>query len=201
MEPLVLGERLVYQSTRAPIPAKPPTLWYWFLCTGIIFATLLLVVGHFVRRHWAPRVLFILLALPWVLLMGVGGFVIVWGWMITDHAVAKYNENLLHLSPLMLPLVVFLPKLVVGRRTSFKLVRCLAVGAAGGSLLGLLLKVLPSFYQYNWDIIALALPVNVALAFIVWRLADVAEGNLARATAGQTSSRELKSNEGVAKVK
>jgi hypothetical protein len=138
-------------------------------------------------------VLFILLALPWVLLMGIGGVIILWGWGITDHAVARYNENLLHISPLLLPLVIILPKLVVGRRARARVARWLAVAAAGGSLLGLLLKVLPQFYQYNWDIIALTLPVNLALAFIVWRLAVEVEAAQARAAkADGMSARKVK---------
>ncbi len=196
MVPLVLQERLVYQSTRPPMPAQPPRLWPRFGMGGGALAILLLILGHFVRRHWAPRALFILLALPWVMLMGIGGVIILWGWGITDHAVARYNENVLHVSPLLLPLVIFLPKLALGRRTRARAARWLAVAAAGGSLLGLLLKVLPQFYQYNWDIIALTLPVNLAMAFIIWRLAVVVEARQARTTEGNGSGgRKMKATD------
>ena len=39
------------------------------------------------------------------------------------------------------------------------------------SLLGVLLKVLPWFHQVNGEIVALALPINLAIAWAAWRLA------------------------------
>lgn len=36
------------------------------------------------------------------------------------------------------------------------------------SVLGVLVKVLPPFNQDNWNIIALAMPVNVAFAAVFW---------------------------------
>ena len=45
------------------------------------------------------------------------------------------------------------------------------------SAAGLLLKALPMFFQVNWVIIALCLPVNAALAYAVWTMSrkDVAQ--------------------------
>jgi hypothetical protein len=39
------------------------------------------------------------------------------------------------------------------------------------SVLGLLLKVLPWFHQVNGEIVALALPINCAIAWAAWVLA------------------------------
>jgi hypothetical protein len=39
---------------------------------------------------------------------------------------------------------------------------------AATSVLGVLVKVLPVFNQDNWNLIALALPVNVAFAAVFW---------------------------------
>jgi hypothetical protein len=39
---------------------------------------------------------------------------------------------------------------------------------AATSVLGVLVKVLPTFNQDNWNVIALALPVNVAFAAVFW---------------------------------
>jgi hypothetical protein len=38
-------------------------------------------------------------------------------------------------------------------------------------VLGLLLKVLPWFHQVNGEIVALALPINLAVAWAAWCLA------------------------------
>jgi hypothetical protein len=53
--------------------------------------------------------------------------------------------------------------------------RWLAVLAVAGALIGLILKLTPLFFQYNYDIIAVTLPVNLAMAFIVWRLVDLSK--------------------------
>jgi hypothetical protein len=89
----------------------------------------------------------------------------------TDHAIAYRNLNLSQLSPFALPLVLFLPALAYGARWAAKWALRLSLVVAAMSVLGLLLKVLPWFHQVNGEMIAMALPVNLAVAWAAWRLA------------------------------
>ncbi len=169
-EPLILREK-TSPSTRTPELQSPPALAPWFLAVGMGIAIPYALLGRMVRRHWAWRWSFVLVTLPWLLLMGLGGAFILWGWIATDHDVTRPNENVLHVSILALPLAVLLPMLVFGWQRSFMAARNITILMAGLSLLGLMLKALPGFYQVNWVIIALCLPPNLALAYVAWRLA------------------------------
>ncbi|HET6249968.1 MAG TPA: DUF4105 domain-containing protein [Tepidisphaeraceae bacterium] len=170
--PLVKSDQTLYVSTRPPEPSRPPVMTPWLLMLGVLVGAALAGLGHFARRHWAARWGFILVALPWTLLMGVGGAIILWMWLATDHIVTRYNENVMHVSILALPLIVLVPMLALGKRRGSALAQRLVFAMAGISILGMALKVTPWFYQGNWPIIALCLPVNIALAYAVWVMAQ-----------------------------
>jgi hypothetical protein len=110
---------------------------------------------------------FVILAMAWLLLIGVGGVISAWGWFFTDHFVAKYNENLLHITPLALVLLALLPGASGGGRP---LAFVVSATIAGLSLLGLALKLTPFFFQVNGDMIALCLPVHLSLCWSMWQL-------------------------------
>jgi hypothetical protein len=100
------------------------------------------------------------LSAGWTLLVGIFGLVLAGLWAFTDHAAAYQNENLLQLNPLQLAL---LPMLL---RTTWSSTR--GVWIAGFlailSLAGLLLKLVPGFYQVNGEIIGLSLPIHIGVA-------------------------------------
>jgi hypothetical protein len=70
---------------------------------------------------------------------------------------------------LALPLLWLIPRALrlraKGRGSAF----VLAAIVAGVSITGLLLKVLPGFYQVNGSVIALALPAHLGIAAALWR--------------------------------
>jgi hypothetical protein len=111
-----------------------------------------------------------MLAWIWVLVTGTAGAVLAGLWGLTDHAAAYYNENVLQMNILALPLVWLLPGLVRRKRSSARLTLRLATVVAAISLVGLILKLLPQFYQINGQVIALALPAHVGVAAGLWRL-------------------------------
>jgi hypothetical protein len=119
------------------------------------------------------RVGFYFLALGWVLLSGLGGLVLAGLWGLTDHTAAYYNENLLQLNLLALPLVWLIPRAAGERIGRARAASTLALLVAAMSLLGLVLKVLPAFYQMNGQVIALALPAQLGLAAGLVRRARV----------------------------
>jgi hypothetical protein len=83
-------------------------------------------------------------------------------WFGTDHLMTRANENVLQLNPLALLLLVLVPLALASDRWGKPAV-IIAGLVAAGSLLGAAVKILPGFDQANWQVIALAAPINVAL--------------------------------------
>lgn len=103
----------------------------------------------------------------WSSLCGFAGCFLLYGWFLTDHTWTRDNENLLQLSPLLLPLVVLVPMHLRGRGHAGRAALALAAAALTGSLVGMMLQALPMMNQVNGEIIALALPANAGLAVAV----------------------------------
>jgi hypothetical protein len=168
--PLVKEENVLYQSTRPDNPARPPDTVQWFLLVGLVLSGIYLALGHFVRQSTRARWALVVLSLPWLLLMGLAGPFLVYAWFCTDHVVTARNENILHVSPLMLPVILLFPMLVLGKHRWASATRWLTLSAAAIAVIATTLKATPAFYQVNDDIISLTLPVNLAIAFIAWKL-------------------------------
>jgi hypothetical protein len=105
-----------------------------------------------------------------VLLTGVAGVVLAGLWGLTDHAAAYHNENVLQANLLALPLLWLIPKSLRAGSSHRRAALILATLVAAISLGGLILKLLPQFYQVNGDVIALALPAHLGVAAALWRL-------------------------------
>ena len=163
--PLVASEDTVFESG-VPVPVRPPSWLPGFLAVGVTLGGLLVVLARVTRP--GGRGLFGVLAGLWGLLAGLAGLVMSLLWLLTDHAITARNENLLQISPLLLLVAVLLPFARTAPR--WRVLRRITTTVAALSLLGLLLKVLPWFHQSNLTIIALALPVNLGLAWGVRRL-------------------------------
>jgi hypothetical protein len=167
----------------APPHSIPPSLLAGVLLGGAFVGLTLQMVR---RRLWA-RITFLVLGMSWLLLISIGGVVSTWGWAATDHFVCKYNENLLHVTPLALVLLVLLPAASGGGR---RLAFVVSAIIAGLSLLGLALKVTPFFFQVNGDMIALCLPVHLALCWSMWRLSKLPPRVKADSPVGKRKSPE-----------
>ncbi len=166
--PLVLSDVRLYPGGRAAVLNKPPLYAPWLLLFGVLLGAIYAGLARQVGRHWAIRWGFILATFPWLLLMSGGGAFMWWAWLGTDHAVARNNENVMHVSVLSLALLVLVPRLALGRLRRVVLVGRIAFTIVGISVAGLLLKGLPWFDQVNYSIVALCLPVNAAMAYAVW---------------------------------
>ena len=170
MVPLVLREREAVPSTRPAPPAAPPSWIPGYLVAGLALGGALALLAARARRSGAARFGFAAVAGLWLLFAGVGGWVLAGLWSLTDHTIAYRNENILQLSPLALPLVLLLPALAYGARWAARPARLLAAAMAALSVLGFVLQPLPGLDQANGWIIALALPVNLALAWAARRM-------------------------------
>jgi hypothetical protein len=168
--PLVRSERTLFESTASPPPDAPPNWLRWYLLAGVAIGAAAWALARRARESLAARIGVALLAGGWALVAGLAGVVMAGLWGLTDHVMAGCNENLLQMNPLAL---LVLPGVVGwsrrGRRV--RLAAGAATAAAGLSLLGLGLKLLPTMDQVNGPIIALALPAQLGIALGLRRLA------------------------------
>lgn len=148
--PLVLEDVMLFESTLPAPPARSPTAWPRYLLASLV----LLAVIWAVSRRAGPT-LSRRLARAWFLVAGCAGLAMLFFWFGTDHAAAGLNLNVLVLNPLWLWL-----GLRPGRGA-----RALSV-VAGFAALSVLLAFLPP-HQYNLDVLAAFLPLNLAAALAI----------------------------------
>lgn len=168
--PFVRSEMALFTAGRSPEPSAPPNYFPWFVALGILIAAGM--IGLVRGAEGGSRLaLFFAMAMAtlWSLIAGACGVALVIAWSFTRHYFMSRNENLLHLDPLSLGLVFLIPLALYGRRGVSKALK-LAGFVAALSLFGFVLQGLPFFSQKNGEIIALALPINLAVWWTVYRL-------------------------------
>jgi hypothetical protein len=169
-QPLVVSERVVFESSTSYGRNTPPKWLLAFLGTGLLLAVTIALPVAFAMKSSA-RVVATVPAVLWVLALGIAGVTMAGLWTLTNHWIAYRNENLLLFNPVALFLVVTVPLLARGHAWAARASVVLAGATVGLSLVGFLVQVLPWFDQVNGSMIALALPPNLAVGWVVWRLA------------------------------
>ena len=169
--PFVRSEMALFTAGRPPEPSAPPNYLPWFVAAGILVAAAMIAL---VRSAEGGNRLTLFLATAvatiWSLIAGAAGTALVFAWLFTKHYFMSRNENLLHFDPLSLALVVLVPVSIYGLRWVSKALKLAGI-VASLSLLGFVLQGIPLFSQKNGEIIALALPINLAVWWTVYRLA------------------------------
>jgi hypothetical protein len=168
--PLVRSERTLFQSSEPNPPPKPPAWLPMYLLGGVAVGGLVFGLSVAVRRSPAAKWGFLLVTWMWCLAGGIAGLVLVGLWTLTDHSAAYDNENVLQANLLSLPLIWLLTRTAFGSPARARPALLVAALIAGLSLLGLILKLFPQFYQVNGDVIALTLPAHVGVAAAVYSL-------------------------------
>ena len=170
--PLVRAESELFAATRLPEPDRPANLLAGFLAVGVFVAGLFVYCARLTAQgRRAGRIGVAALGTTWSLLAALIGTVMVLSWTSTDHVFMYRNENLFQLSPLSFLLVPLLITVgLSGRRMD--LAARVAGAVAGISVLGLLLQALPALDQVNGEVIALALPIHLGIAWGTWLLAS-----------------------------
>ena len=154
--PLVLADRMLYESTRPDDPEAPAFAWALFVPLLIASLGVILLPAGFASPSGRSRALFG--ARAWILLSSTAGLLLLFLWVGTDHQAASRNENLLLLNPLSLLLLRFR-----GDR-----VERLAAGAVGvGLAAAVILKLLPGT-QWNYEMLLWLVPAQSALLW-TWR--------------------------------
>jgi hypothetical protein len=168
--PFVRSESALFTAGRPPEPAEPPNYFPWFVAAGILVAAAMIALVRSAESgHKLAFFAVTAIATLWSLVAGLAGTALTIAWLFTRHYFMSRNENLMHLDPLLLGLAVLIPFSVYGLRGVSRALR-LSGFIAALSLLGFVLQGLPFFDQRNGEIIALALPINLAVWWTLHRL-------------------------------
>jgi hypothetical protein len=161
--PVVKSKSVIYVSkNNAPPPSETPRWGGWLAFASLLAGAAVLALSR-TSKAWPRRALGAWLAtvgLAW----GTSGLLLFLLATLTDRTITHRNENLLFINPLTLALLPLGVMLAKGHRRALPSLKWVTVALAATSLLGVGLKVLPSFDQQNWNVIALALPLNLAMA-------------------------------------
>ena len=149
--PLVVEDVQLHRSTLTPSPASPGSLWPRYL-----LASLAVLAAVWIACRLGGPGLARAVARAWLVLSGLVGCALLFFWFGTDHAVARNNLNLQIFNPLWLLLGLW--------RGHEKLT---LVIVAVISLITLLMPLLPPG-QYNLDMIAAFVPLNLAAAWTLY---------------------------------
>lgn len=156
--PLVVADRMLYESSRPPPPETPGATWPAFVLAGVLTAFAILLPA---RRARAPRFPAPLGARAWILVSSLAGALLVFLWVATAHEAAWRNENLLLLNPL---------NLLLWRFRGGAVERAAAGAIALSLVAALALKLLPA-PQWNYDLLAWFVPAQAALLWAWFRIA------------------------------
>lgn len=169
--PLIRSERTLFTADRKPERTSPPNFLPLFIAAGIGAAGLIILLVRSGEAGSRPAtVSAAALTAVWTLLSGFFGLVVLSAWLLTEHTFMGMNENLLQFNPLSLALFLLAP-FAIGLGKVTRGATRLATLIAMLSLLGFVLQGVPAWNQSNGEIIALALPLNLATAWAVYRLA------------------------------
>jgi hypothetical protein len=163
---LVRSERQLHESRTYFERSAPPGRVVPYLIAGAIGGAAMYGLGR-ARNKWARRGGFFLIVM-WCVIGGIGSLILLYAWFFTRHLPPDWNRNLWQLNPLMLAILVLLPRRSRSERVS-RLVTliALAVVALGG--VGVAIKLLPIQHQANADLIALCLTMNLGLVAALYR--------------------------------
>ena len=150
-------------------PATPPQWTPLLLLVGLAVGASALGLQRWEQRRKAtgPRVLLGLLTVA-MGLIGVLGVVLFFMGFFTDQQVTHRNENLFLINPVTFMALPFGSMLTFGSKKARTFLRWTWTVLAATAMLGVVVKLLPPFNQDNWNLIALVLPINVAMAALWW---------------------------------
>jgi hypothetical protein len=166
LRPLVKSEWTVFRAQRPPEPATVPRYTPYYLLVGVVVAGMIAALGHAAATAaGSARTAWLAVVEVWNAVTGIIGALlfVVYG---TRHVYMTRNENMYQFELLSLVLTLLLPIALRHPRTAGA-ARAAAWAVAALALLGTLLKAVPVFDQRNWELIALALPVHLAVAWTV----------------------------------
>ena len=193
--PLIKNDSALFISSRPAEPLAPRSHLVVYAVAGLLIALIALALRYLVDRGSSrTRPILVVFAGLWHLVAGLGGLALAALWLFTNHVYSYQNENLMQANPLSLvaAIMIFAALTRRGASGSGAIVRRwtsrLVWVVAGFALAGLVLKLLPSIYQVNGEIIAVTLPAHFGVALALRRrtLFPVRMGGGRRASAAKS---------------
>lgn len=165
---LVSSDSVIFTADRIPLPTEEPSRVATAALLGLTLAGLIAALADAKQR--IARVMLSVGVALWYVVGGVLGTLLLLAGTVTKHApYMGANLTLLQLHPLMLvaawPVAIALVRNVRGR-TAMGISLVLALL----SLAGVVLQLVPSLAQSSGVVLAVTVPVHVALAIAMWRL-------------------------------
>ena len=169
--PLVGAERELYHARRPPEASAAPSFTDRYLLAGLATAAAVVLLARGAARRRAAAAALAALGGAWLLVAGLLGTALLLAGTVTRHVYMGRNENLLVASPLLFLLAVPFAVTVLSRgRRWTRFTAALAGVVAALTAAALVIKVVPLFDQRNAEILAVAVPVNLALWWAVRRI-------------------------------
>jgi hypothetical protein len=155
----------VFQADRAPPATTAPNRFAAYLAAGVLAASALLLLARAARTRRSARAAIALATFFWGIVTGFFGVILALLWLFTSHTAAYPNLNLLQVNPLGLLLAAAAPFAVIASHSSriSRLAWPTAVALAALSIVGVLLHAFPPLRQVNGPLIALLLPIHLAV--------------------------------------
>ena len=165
---LVARDTTLFTANREPLPVAPPAWLGMATLVGIVLGGLVLALGTVPSR--AVRVLLSTMVGLWYALGGILGTALLLADTVSRHApYMGANTTVFALQPLLLVAAVLVP-LAMFRGTATRAALGLSGLIAALSVFGVLLQVVPTWSQHSGEILAVIVPVHVAIAATLWRM-------------------------------
>ncbi|MBL0171350.1 MAG: DUF4105 domain-containing protein [Gemmatimonadaceae bacterium] len=165
---LVQRDTTLFTADRVPLPDEAPDRLAMSLLLGLSLAGLVAVMAD--ARARAIRVLLGMAVSIWYVVGGLLGTGLLLAATVTRHApYMGANTTLLSLHPLLLVAAVMVP-LSIARGVPTRAARGVSVVIALLALCGAALQAMPAFAQVSGVVLAVVVPVHVAIALAMWRL-------------------------------
>ena len=178
---LVSREQMLVADERYAEALAPPDQFWPALGAGLGVTAVVLVLCLLPSSSLAARWGIVAVGAAWHLLLGVAGLLLLCAGLFTRHAYMAQNMNVLLATPASLALAGLIPFMMArtsGERLS-RAVRSLSVLAAACAVAAVALRLVPTVAQENRALLALAVPVQMALAFAFWRSTGARDGGAA----------------------
>lgn len=164
---IVDRDSVIHESTRVPVPIDPPDRLAMAALLGLTIAGIIAFLAD--SRFAFLRGVLIVIVTLWFTIGGVLGTALTLAGTVTKHApYMGQNITLWQVNPLLLIAAVVIPLALV-RRVASRLARVTAFVVVALSVIGALLQFVPSLAQHSGVVIAVTLPVHLAIAAAVFR--------------------------------
>jgi hypothetical protein len=163
--PLVRRQYVLFEAQRPPEAAGPPGFRWGWLVTGLCWGASLYLLGRLKGR--AGQVVHSMALAATGLLTGLLGAALLILWLLTDHDVTYWNQNVLSCPVWALALPVLAFDLLRRQPRHERLLMKLMAVTAASALLALLLQVLP-LRQAAGPAVSLFLPLWLGAGLGVW---------------------------------